>query len=66
MLYTVHTSFCAKDNETGCYRNWSSKDKIEAPDKETAKHKTWEAILKSGEYRSLTLKSQIARASKRS
>lgn len=65
MLYTVHTSFHAKDNETGYVRNWSSKDKIEAPDKETAKHKAWEAILESEEYSNLTLRSQNARASKR-
>ena len=45
MLFIVHTSFNAKDNETGCFCNWSSKDKIEAPDKETAKRKAWEIIL---------------------
>lgn len=66
MLFTVHTSFSAKDNETGCFRNWSSKDKIEAPDKEIAKRKAWEIILRNGEYSDLTLKSQNARASKRS
>ena len=66
MLYTVHTSFHAKDNETGYVRNWSSKDKIEAPDKETAKRAVWEAILNSDEYSDLTLNSQNARASRRS
>lgn len=66
MLFTVHTSFSAKDNETGCFRKWSSKDKIEAPDKETAKRKAWEIILRNGEYSDLTLESQNARTSKRS
>lgn len=40
MLYTVHTSFEARDNETGFMRRWNNTEKIEAPDKFTAKHFT--------------------------
>lgn len=65
MLYTVHTSFSARDNESGYLRKWSSKDKVEAPDKDTAKYKAWKAISESGEYSFLTLESQNARESKR-
>ena len=63
MLYTVHTSFSARDNETGYSRNWSNTEKIEAPDKLTAKAIAWENIIDSGEYSCDILRSQNARAS---
>lgn len=37
MLYTVFTSFRARDNETGYIRLMHKTEKIEAPDKFTAK-----------------------------
>ena len=41
MLYTVHTNFTARDKETGFIRLYSRTDKIEAPDKDTAKMTAW-------------------------
>ncbi len=65
MLYTVHTSFEARDNETGYLRRWSKTEKIEAPDKLTAKTIAWHRIVDGDEYSFVTLESQNARASSR-
>lgn len=65
MLYTVHTSFEARDNETGLLRRWCNTEKIEAPDKLTAKAIAWHHIIDSGEYSFVTIDSQNARASSR-
>lgn len=65
MLYTVHTSFEARDNETGCHRRWCKTEKIEAPDKDTAKAIAWHHIAESDEYSFVTYGSQNARASSR-
>nr|DAM07786.1 MAG TPA: hypothetical protein [Caudoviricetes sp.] len=65
MLYTVHTSFEARDNETGFMRRWSNTEKIEAPDKLAAKTIAWRHIAESGEYSFVTYGSQNARASSR-
>lgn len=65
MLYTVHTSFEARDNETGYIRGYSVTEKIEAPDKLTAKTIAWRHIADSGEYSFVTFKVQNARASSR-
>ena len=65
MLYTFHTSFEALDNETGFMRRWSNTEKIEAPDKFTAKTIAWHHIIDSGEYSFVTIDSQNARASSR-
>lgn len=65
MLYTVHTSFDARDPETGYMRGWSVKEKIEAPDKLTAKTIAWRHIADSGEYSFVTFKAQSARVSSR-
>lgn len=65
MLYTVHTSFDARDPETGYMRGYSVTEKIEAPDKLTAKTIAWRHISDSDEYSFLTFKAQNARASSR-
>lgn len=65
MLYTVHTSFEARDNETGYLRRWSKTEKIEAPDRLTAKTIAWHHIVDGDEYSFVTLGSQNARASSR-
>lgn len=65
MLYTVHTSFRARDNETGYIRLWCETEKIEAPDKLTAKAIAWDHIINGGEYSFVTFNSQNARASSR-
>lgn len=44
MLYTVHTSFDARDDETGQFRGWSQTEKIEANDKIAAKAIAWRHI----------------------
>lgn len=36
MLFTVHTSFRGKENETGIIRLWCNTEKIEAPNKAAA------------------------------
>ena len=56
MLFTVHTSYRTD-------RNWGQTDKIEAPDKETAKRIAWENIVKSNS--NAELRSQNARKSTR-
>lgn len=65
MLYTVHTSFSARDPETGYIRGYSVTEKIDAPDKFTAKTLAWHHIVDGGEYSFVTLKAQNARASSR-
>ena len=65
MLYTVHTSFDARDPETGYMRGYSVTEKIEAPDKLTAKTIAWRHISDSDEYSFLTFKAQNARVSSR-
>lgn len=63
MLYTVHTSFTARDEDNGFLRRYCQTDKIEAPDKDAAKFIAWKQIRDSGEYKFLTFDSQNARAS---
>lgn len=66
MLYTVHTSFSARDPETGYIRGYSVTEKIDAPDKFTAKTLAWYHIVDGGEYSSFAkLKAQNARVSSR-
>lgn len=65
MLYTVHTSFDARDDETGQFRGWSQTEKIEANDKIAAKAIAWRHIVDGGEYSFVTLKAQNARVSSR-
>lgn len=65
MLYTVHTSFDARDDETGQFRGWSQTEKIEANDKIAAKAIAWRHIVGSGEYSRLVLKAQSARVTSR-
>lgn len=65
MLYTVHTSFTARDEETGLHRRWCKTEKIEATDKDTAKYIAWKNILDGGEFSFITFDSQSARASRR-
>lgn len=65
MLYTVHTSFDARDDETGQFRGWSQTEKIEANDKIAAKAIAWRHIVGSGEYSRLVLKAQNSRVSSR-
>lgn len=65
MLYTVHTSFSALHTETGYIRGYSVTEKIDAPDKFTAKTLAWFHIVCGGEYSFVTLKAQNARASSR-
>ena len=65
MLYTVHTSFDARDDETGYMRGYSVTEKIEAPDKLTAKTIAWRHISDSDEYSFLTFKAQNARVTSR-
>lgn len=65
MLYTVHTSFEARDNETDLLWHWRKTEKIEAPDKFTAKAIAWHHIIDSGEFSFITFVRQSARASRR-
>lgn len=65
MLYTVHTSFSALHTETGYIRGYSVTEKIDAPDKFTAKTLAWHHIVCGGEYRFVTFKAQNARVSSR-
>ncbi len=65
MLYTVHTSFSARDPETGYMRGYSVTEKIEAPDKLTAKTIAWRRISDSDEYSFITFKAQNARVTSR-
>ena len=45
MLYTVHTSYRVFDAHTGHVRGFSQTDKVDCPDKETAKTYCWKRIL---------------------
>lgn len=65
MLYTVFTSFRARDNETGYIRLMHITEKIEAPDKFTAKAIAWRRISESDKYSFITFERQNARAAKR-
>ena len=67
MLYTVHTTFTARDEGTGFLRRYCRTDKVEVPDgdKELAKYRAWKQILECGKYQFLTYESQNARASHR-
>lgn len=65
MLFTVHTSFRGKENETGTIRLWCSTEKIEAPNKAIAKDIAVCNIIESGEYSNIKLDKQNARASSR-
>lgn len=65
MLYTVHTSFTARDKETGLIRRYCQTDKIEAPDKDTAKMSAWLKIQNDKNNEAVTLDGASARLSKR-
>lgn len=65
MLYTVHTTFAARDEDSGFLRRYCQTDRIDAEDKGQAKYVAWKRILESGEYSFLTFESQNARASHR-
>ena len=74
MLYTVHTTFKAKDNTTGRITKFCASEKIEALDKDSAKCIAWKMILediarkmmlKGEEISFVTLESQSARACKK-
>lgn len=65
MLYTVFTSFRARDNETGYIRLMHITEKIEAPDKLMAKALARHRISESDEYSFITFELQTARASGR-
>lgn len=65
MLYTVHTNFTARDENTGLSRLFARTDRIEADDKLEAKSIAWKTILDSGDYAFLTYESQNARLSHR-
>lgn len=64
MLYTVHTSFSVRDEETGLIRRFCQTDKIEAPDKETAKMSVWLKI-QNDTYEIVTFDGASARLSRR-
>ena len=63
MLFTVNSSFKGRCLKTGVERNWSSTEKIEADDKETAKRIARQNILE--QFESVSFASQNARASSR-
>ncbi len=65
MLYTVHTSFTARDKETGFIRRYCQTDKIEAPDKETAKTSAWLKIQNDKNNEFVTFDGSSARLSHR-
>lgn len=67
MLYTVHTTFTARDKNTGFLRRCCRTDKVEVPDgeKELAKYRAWKQISDCEEYEFLRFESQNARASHR-
>ena len=65
MLYTVHTSFTARDKETGFIRRYCQTDKIEAPDKETAKMSAWLKIQNDKDNEFVTFDGSSARLSHR-
>ena len=65
MLYTVHTSFTTRDKETGFIRRYCQTDKIEAPDKETAKMSAWLKIQNDKDNEFATFDGSSARLSHR-
>ena len=65
MLYTVHTMFKARDKETGFIRRYSETDKIEAPDKDTAKMSAWLKIQNDKDIEDVTFEGSNARLSHR-
>ena len=65
MLYTVHTSFSARDKETGIIRRYCQTDKVDAPDKETAKMVAWLKIQNDKDNEFVTFDSSNARLSRR-
>lgn len=65
MLFTVHTIFTARDEDTGFLRKYCRTDRIEATNKDDAKFRAWQQIVESKEYKFLTFESQNARASHR-
>ena len=65
MLFTVHTSFRGKENETGIIRLWCNTEKIEAPNKAAAKVIAACNIIESGEFSDIALDKQNARTSSR-
>lgn len=65
MLYTVHTNFTARDKETGFIRRYSKTDKIEAPDKDTAKMSAWLKIQNDKNNEFVTFEGSNARLSNR-
>lgn len=64
MEFTVHTSFRALNEATKKIQGFSQIDKIEAPDKLTAKGIAWQRILESREFKFPTLGSQSARVAR--
>ena len=65
MLYTVHTNFTAIDKETGLIRLYCQTDKIEAPDKDTAKMSAWLKIQNDKNNEFVTFEGSNARLSHR-
>ena len=65
MLYTVHTSFTARDKQTGLIRRYCQTDKIEAPDKDTAKMSAWLKIKNDKNNEFVTFDGSNARLSNR-
>ena len=65
MLYTVHTNFTVRDKETGFIRRYSKTDKIEAPDKDTAKMSAWLEIQNDKNNEFVTFEGSSARPSHR-
>lgn len=64
MLYTVHTSYRAFDIEAGRVQNFCQTDRVDCPDKETAKTYCWQHILDDYNGNAYFV-SQSARASSR-
>lgn len=65
MLYTVHTSFTERGDDSGFLRRFARTDKIEATDKDQAKFMAWKQIFDGREHSFVTLDSQNARLAHR-
>ena len=65
MLYTVHTNFTVRDKETGLIHRYCQTDKIEAPDKDTAKMSAWLKIQNEENNEFVTFEGSNARLSNR-
>lgn len=63
MLYTVHTTYRVFDAHTGTLRLFCQTDKVDCPDKETAKRICWQRILDEDPY-STVFVDQSARKSR--